>query len=164
MQKGGIYNHFPSKEDLAMQALDYATEQISQQFAVALKTTSNAADRLMAVILVMRDYAAHNPIAGGCPIMNCAMECDDIESPLLDKARQAMDRFRNMFVRIVAKGIAEGDFKAHIHPDTVATLFVANFEGALMLSNLYKDTIHMNRAMDHLAAYVEKELLVKKRK
>ncbi|HAE84352.1 MAG TPA: TetR/AcrR family transcriptional regulator, partial [Ktedonobacter sp.] len=28
-------------------------------------------------------------------------------------------------------------------------------EGAIMLSNLYKDPIHMNRAADHIVRYIE---------
>jgi len=32
---------------------------------------------------------------------------------------------------------------------------IATLEGANMLSNLYKDPIHMQRAVDHMVHYIE---------
>jgi len=161
MQKGGIYNHFSSKEDLALQALDYAIEQVVQRFTRALKENKTATARLLGVISVLRVYATDHPFPGGCPLLNSAIEGDDAANPALrEKAMQAMDRLRNMFVRIVAKGIAEGDFRPQTHPDTVATLFVASFQGAVMLSKLYKDAVHLERVMDHLTEYVNRELRI----
>lgn len=158
MQKGGIYNHFSSKEDLALQALDYAVQQVAQRFTRALQENENATDRLLAVISVLRVYATDHPFPGGCPLLNSAIESDDAHPALREKSRQAMDRMRDMFSRIVAKGIAEGDFRSQIHPDTVATIFVASFEGAVMLSKLYRDPVHLQRVVDHLTEYVNREL------
>ena len=36
LEKGGIYNHFPSKEALALQAFDYAVGLTAARFAAAL--------------------------------------------------------------------------------------------------------------------------------
>jgi len=155
LQKGGIYNHFSSKEELALEAFDYAIELVSRKFAEALQGKVSAMDRLTAVLGYFRGYSDDVPIPGGCPIMNCAIEGDDAHPALRDKARQAMDRFRNTFVRIIAKGIAQGEIRPDINPDAVTTFLVSALEGSVMLSNLYKDPTHARRVIDQLTQYVQ---------
>lgn len=155
LQKGGIYNHFDSKEELALEAFDYAIELVSRKFAEALQGKVSAMDRLTAILGYFRGYSEDIPIPGGCPIMNCAIEGDDAHPALRDKARQAMDRLRNTFIRIIAKGIGRGEIRADINPDAVTTFLVAALEGAAMLTNLYKDPTHMRRVIDHLTEYLQ---------
>jgi TetR/AcrR family transcriptional repressor of nem operon len=155
LQKGGIYNHFESKEDLALQAFDYAIEQMSQKFAEALKGKENAIDRMLAIISYFRGYGENAPMPGGCPIVNCAIEGDDAHPALRDRARKAMDRLRDVFIRIIAKGISRGEIRADINPDATTTLLVATLEGGVMLTNLYKHPVHLNRVMDYLTAHIE---------
>ncbi|MBM3356211.1 MAG: TetR/AcrR family transcriptional regulator [Betaproteobacteria bacterium] len=158
MQKGGIYNHFKSKEDLAVQAFDYAVERIAEKYRAALEGKEHAVDRLVAVITLFEVYEGDAPFAGGCPLMNCAIESDDTSPVLRARARQAMDQWRDMFVRIIAKGISRGEIRPHVHPDTEATLFITSLEGAVMMSNLYKDPVHLRRVIARLVDYVNGEL------
>jgi AcrR family transcriptional regulator len=155
LQKGGIYNHFQSKEDLALQAFDYAFEVVSRRFAEALKGKENAIDRLLAIVEYFRGYGEDSPMPGGCPIMNCAIEGDDAHPALRDRARGAMDRMRGTFIRIIAKGISRGEIRADINPDATTTFMVSTLEGAVMLSNLYKDPVHLHRVLDYLAAHIQ---------
>ena len=37
LEKGGIYNHFKSKEDLALQAFDYAIGLLREEFGNSVK-------------------------------------------------------------------------------------------------------------------------------
>src|SRR6266480_5374711 len=46
LEKGGIYNHFESKEELALEAFDFAVELVSQRMRLALAGKINAIDRL----------------------------------------------------------------------------------------------------------------------
>ena len=155
LQKGGIYNHFASKEDLALEVFDYAVDMVGKKLAAALQGKESAMDRLLALIGYFRGYSDDIPIAGGCPIMNCAIEGDDAHPALRDKAREAMDRFRKIFVRIIAKGIASGELRADINPDGATTFLIAALEGAVMLTNLYKDPAHMRRVIDQLTGYAQ---------
>jgi len=155
LQKGGIYNHFESKEDLALQAFDYAFELMSQKFGEALKGKENAIDRLLAIISYFRGYGENTPMPGGCPIMNCAIEGDDAHPALRDRARKAMDQLRGTFIRVIAKGISRGEIRADINPDATTTFLVSSLEGAVMLTNLYKNPVHLHRVMDYLTAHIE---------
>ncbi len=155
LEKGGIYNHFSSKEQLALEAFDYAYGLVQQRVQVALHDKKHAVERLLALIEVFKSIADDPPVEGGCPILNTAIEADDAQPALKARAVAAMDDWRDTFHRILTKGIAKQEVRPDVDADVVATLFISMLEGAVMLSKLYDDTIHMQRAADHLTQYVE---------
>lgn len=158
MQKGGIYNHFASKEDLALEAFDYAIEVISQRITQALEGKTGAIERLRAAAGVFRAYADGAPFPGGCPLLNVAIESDDAHPALRRRARQTMDRWHGLFERIVARGIERGELRADVDPATVATVTIAALEGAVAMTNLHKDGTPMRRILAHLDSYFDREL------
>lgn len=155
LEKGGIYNHFSSKEQLALEAFDYTYGLVQQRVRQALAGKLNAIERLLAIVSVFQGIAEDPPVAGGCPILNTAIEADDANEVLRDRARAAMDDWRSTIQRIVNKGIERQEIRPGINVDEVATIFITTLEGAVMLSNLYKDPIYMNRAADHIVSYIE---------
>jgi TetR/AcrR family transcriptional repressor of nem operon len=155
MEKGGIYNHFGSKDDLALEAFDYAVDLVRQEFQQALKDKRDAIDRLEAIVGVYRAMPGGIPIAGGCPVLNTAIEADDTHPVLRDHARRTMDEWREFIIRVVDKGIERGQIRPQVNPDELATFLIATLEGAIMLTKLYDDTTHMNRAVAYLEHYLE---------
>src|SRR6059058_4480892 len=71
--KGGIYNHFASKEQLALEAFDYAVGLVLQRHRVALAGKTHAVDRLKAIVAAFSSLVEEPPLAGGCPILNTAI-------------------------------------------------------------------------------------------
>jgi len=155
LEKGGIYNHFSSKEQLALESFDYAYELVRQRVRQALAGKFNAIERLLAIVSVFQSEVDDPPVAGGCPILNTAIEADDANEVLRDRARIAMDDWRATIHRIVNRGIESGEVRPTTDADEVASLLIATLEGALMLSNLYKDPIHMERAAAHMIRFIE---------
>ena len=158
LEKGGIYNHFSSKEQLALEAFDYAYELVEQRVRQALTGKKHAVERLMAILSVFQSIADDPPVAGGCPILNTAIEADDAHPALRERARGAMNDWRATICRIVTRGIERQEIRQGVDADEVATLFICMLEGAVMLSNLYKDGTHMRRAVKHMAKYIETDL------
>ena len=104
---------------------------------------------------VFRRLPQGSPIAGGCPVLNTAVEADDAHPLLRQRAQQAMAQWHTFMGRIVARGIEKGEIRPEVDPDQVATLLIASLEGAVMLSKLYGDPIHMNRAVDYLTHFLD---------
>jgi len=154
LEKGGIYRHFDSKDDLALAAFDYAVDLVQQEFVLALKDKRDAVDRLRAIVGVYRAMPEGMPVAGGCPVLNTAIEADDTHPALRDHARRAMDEWREFVVRVTTKGIERGQVRPEVNADELATFLIATLEGAIMLTKLYDDTTHMNRAVDYLERYL----------
>ncbi|MEH1825163.1 MAG: TetR/AcrR family transcriptional regulator [Nostoc sp.] len=155
LQKGGIYNHFQSKDDLALQAFDFAIAHIKQHTRFALRSKRHAVERLQAIIGVFSSFAENPPIKGGCPLLNTAVESDDAHPALRERAQQAMNSWLHLIHRIIKTGIEKGEIRPEVSADEIATIIIATLEGAVMMSKLYGDSIHMHRVINHLNQYLE---------
>ena len=158
LKKGGIYNHFKSKDELALAAFDYAESLLVERVWSVVKTKRNAIARLDALVSGYLTYIDDPPLVGGCPILNTAIETDDTDSPLRDRALAAMNSWRGLIVRIVAKGIKKGEIKPTVEADAIATIIICNIEGAMMMSKLEKNPVHLRRAIAHLKIYLQDSL------
>ena len=155
LEKGGIYNHFGSKEQLAIEAYDYAMTRVTESLARSQDDATDAIDRLNRMILAFAGNARRPAIEGGCPIMNTAIEADDTNSDLRDRAKESMTLWHRLVGRIVKDGKAAGTLHPDVDPYALASTITASLEGALMLARLYDDPAHMDRVVDHLLPYVE---------
>ena len=158
LQKGGIYNHFRSKDELDIEAFDFAVNRVQSEFMGALKGKRHAVERLIAILSVYERMFDEPPVQGGCPILNTAVESDDAHPALRERAQLAMDAWRILLQRIVDKGIMRGELHSTVDADTVATILIATIEGAVMLSKLYGDANHLERALNFLKTYVQHQL------
>ncbi|MEA2660088.1 MAG: hypothetical protein QOF64_2823 [Candidatus Binatota bacterium] len=154
LEKGGIYNHFGSKEKLAIAAFDHSVSVLGARLDVARASSDDAGDQLVAILHAFARWASKPGIAGGCPIMNTAIEADDTNPELYAHARDAMTRWHRLIGSIIKHGVAEKQLVASTDPYEVATVITASLEGALMLARLHDDVAHMERVVDHLVAYV----------
>jgi AcrR family transcriptional regulator len=159
LEKGGIYNHFKSKEQLALEAFDYSYTILDQRIRAALAGKRHALERLSALLTYFQQLADDPPIAGGCPILNTAIEADDAEPALRDRARGAMDELRSTVRRIISKGIERGEVRPGVDVETWTSVMIATLEGAVMLSRLYQDSMHMRRAVAYLEQCMERDLV-----
>ena len=163
LEKGGIYKHFRSKEELTLAAFDYAFAQVQQRMGAMLQEKKHAIERLYVIIEFFAQNVDTPPIAGGCPIMNTAIESDDAYPLLRERARMAIDQWFDTIYHIVEKGIERGEIRAGIEAKEVADVLISALEGALMVSKLYQDAGHMQRVTTYLRRYVEGELPVRER-
>src|SRR4029077_13391890 len=75
LKKGGIYRHFASKEELAAEAFDYTWEAAWNARLLHVDEKANGIEKLKQLIA---NFAEHrSPVAGGCPILNTAIDADD---------------------------------------------------------------------------------------
>lgn len=158
LEKGGIYNHFGSKEELAIEAFHHSVNTMKRHFAKAFENKRNSVDRLLAFLEAFGELAENRPLPGGCPIMNVAIESDDAHPVFCIEARQAMDELYNTITKIVSRGIEKSEISQQTDADAVATILISTLEGALMMSKLYKDPVYVSRATDHLKRYIESSL------
>ena len=153
-EKGGIYNHFAGKEELALEAFDYAAGVMGERFRSALEGREGAIERLFAVVDVLGGLAEDPPVAGGCPVLNTAVESDDAHPALKARAAQAATDWLRLLGSIVKEGVGSGELGVGTDPRATASVVVATLEGALMLSKLHDDPAHMHRAVDHLKEHL----------
>src|ERR1700682_4748167 len=102
-EKGGIYRHFDSKQQLAAEAFDYAWRETLDARIHDLDTISNTVDRLKQ--LVANFVERRGTIPGGCPLLNTAIDTDDENSVLHERARKALRGWRSYLISVIDAGI-----------------------------------------------------------
>lgn len=158
IQKGGLYRHFESREALAVAALDFAVGGVRERLLNAVTAQDNACDKLLAMLCAYADKGLNAPMAGGCPIMNTAIETDHTHPRLRKRAQRAMSEWHGLIVRVVEAGRRAGEIREAVVAKDVASSFIAAVEGGVMLTQLYGDPSYLDAALRHLADYVERDL------
>jgi len=154
LRKGGIYNHFASKDELMLEAFDYSIERLSRRYAEAIKGSSSSIEQLIAIASIYRNIVEDPPLKGGCPLLNTAIESDDAHPALRDKARQAMDRFLKFIRIVIDRGKRLGQIHDSVDAETVSINIVSAMEGGVMMSQLYRDSRYMRHVLKNLESYI----------
>lgn len=164
LKKGGIYNHFRNKEEIALAAFDHAYALQSESYANAIRAVRGQPTlQLRAMIDVFVESYEDPVVTGGCIVMNTAIESDDNNPALKAHAAAAMDEWRDLIMRIIVKGIAKGKFRSETDPSALASLIIASLEGGLMMSKLYNDPAYIHRVAEHLHSYINQNILTTER-
>jgi len=154
LEKGGIYRHFGSKQELAGEAFDHAWKIAMETRFAGTDEIPNAVDRLEQIVLNFRDRRT-GLVPGGCPLLNTACDADDSNSELRAKARQALGEWLNRLQSIVEEGQRRGDVLRNVDSEKLAALIVSTLEGSLALSRLQKSLEPLDVACAHLSEYLD---------
>lgn len=154
LEKGGIYRHFESKQQLADEAFDYAWKLALDTRFEGTEEISNAVDRLKLFIRNFRDRRA-GLVPGGCPLLNTAIDSDDGNPQLRARARQALRSWLDRLRSVAAEGQQRGEVRAEVDSAELARLIVSTLEGGLMVSRLQRKDDALDQACRHLEEYLE---------
>src|SRR6202008_3523445 len=121
LEKGGIYRHFDSKQQLAAEAFDYAWKVALDTRFEGAQTVSNTVDRLKQIVRNFWDRRA-GLVPGGCPLLNTAIDSDDGNPQLRAKARQALGSLFDRLQSIADEGQQRGEVRADVDSANLATL------------------------------------------
>lgn len=155
LKKGGIYRHFTSKEELALEAFGFAIQKLSERFDEALAGKVTAAEQLRAIIAVYARIPSDPPVPGGCPLLNAAVESDDGNPELKAEAQRVLSGVKQALRKIIRAGQETGELRADLDREAIADVFVAQLEGAVMMSKLFGSPVPMRHTVQHLTAWLE---------
>jgi TetR/AcrR family transcriptional regulator, transcriptional repressor for nem operon len=156
LEKGGIYRHFSSKEELAAEAFDYAWKSAFETRIHDLEQVPNSIEKLKRFIV---NFINGRPaVPGGCPVLNTAVEADDGNLLLRDRVRAAWREWRDYLAEIVAGGLKRKEIRPEVDAKQVATLIISSLEGALMIARLERNKEALLTAQSHLERYLDTEV------
>ena len=142
LQAGGVYRHFDGKEALAIAAFDHAAASHWAFYNEAVAGVDGAVNRAVALVNAVASIVERPIVAGGCPLLNAAVETDDAHPAmpgLRGRVRRAMDKVIGLGRDILTDGIATGELPPSVDAAAEARLAIATIEGAIMLAKLYND-------------------------
>lgn len=159
LEKGGIYRHFSSKQELAAKAFDYAWAEAMKARRHDLDGVENSVDKLKQYIANFVERRGSVP--GGCPLLNTATDSDDGNAVLRARARKALLGWQNFLEAIIADGIRKSEIRANVEKAKVANVIIASLEGAIMISRLEQSLEPLRTAQAHLVDYLEAKVRLK---
>lgn len=154
LEKGGIYRHFESKQQLAAEAFDYAWGLAMETRFEGTQEIPNTVDRLKQLVRNFKDRRS-GLIPGGCPLLNTAIDSDDGNPQLRERARKALGSWLDRIEAVVEEGQRRGEIRREIDSSKLAALIVSTLEGSLMVSRLQRKEGACALACDHLEEYLE---------
>lgn len=150
LTKGAIYRHFDNKDELEMESLSYLSSIMFTTLKQRIQAESTAPNKLRSICQYYKNYLFSPEVQGGCPLLNAAIEADDNNPALRGRAVSILDMLHQSLVSIFNNGIKYGQLKSYTDVDYYSTLFIANLEGAIMMSKLRGNAQDINRVILHL--------------
>jgi TetR/AcrR family transcriptional repressor of nem operon len=160
LEKGGIYRHFDSKQQLAGEAFDYAWKVALDTRFEGTQEISNTVDRLKQIVRNFRDRRA-GLVPGGCPLLNTAIDSDDGNPQLRGRAQRALSSWLSRLRWIIEEGQRNGEIRRDVNSWELPTLMVSTLEGSLMASRLLRNDGPRDLACRHLEEYLETSVRAK---
>ncbi len=154
LEKGGLYNHFASKEELAVATFDYAWNEVNAHFARSLAGVAAGAPYLHAYVDAFVRYVQRPVVAGGCPLANAALEADDALPFLRDRVRDAYARVRSFVRHHVARAVQLGQFRPETDAGAAAEFTIAALQGGLLLARAARSRAGMASVAASLHAWL----------
>ena len=155
LEKGGIYRHFESKEELAAEAFDYAWNFASSKRRTHLEATPNHADKIKQHIA---NFVERAGLPGGCPLLNTAVDSDNGNPVLRDRVRKALRNWKLMLGTLIEDGIQAGTVRPDSDACAVANRIVATLEGAMLIGRIEHNDRALRQAVEDLNLFFDTEL------
>lgn len=153
LEKGGIYNHFASKDELAMAAFEYAVRVNGALVMESVNQHQHSIDKLEAFVACFSTMSEKSPVPGGCPLLNTAIECDDSHPEMRERVQSAVKLVLRSLENIIKSGIKCGEIRDDVDAKAEARVIFSALEGSIMLSRLLHDS-SINAISAHLQAHI----------
>jgi TetR/AcrR family transcriptional repressor of nem operon len=136
LTKGSIYGNFANKDEVALAAFDHNAKKVNSIIRQEMDKHASIKDKLLVYVDVYENYLKFPFPAGGCPILNTAIDADDTHAILKQKACDAITSWKNSIIKLVDKGIALKEINKATNSEQVALTLIATMEGAIMISKV----------------------------
>ncbi|MHB9074985.1 MAG: TetR/AcrR family transcriptional regulator [Desulfobaccales bacterium] len=130
--KGGLYNHFKSKEDLFFAALSEARKIWRQRNLAGLDRWERPLDKLKQILENYRDqYLADSEnFPGGCVFVALAVELHDQQPHLAQEVNEGFKGFKGLIKRLLDQEQTAGNLKNDIDTGMAAEVIFSGILGA----------------------------------
>lgn len=160
LQKGGIYNHFRNKDEIALEAFDYNFNRMIKRFRKRLDRDRTAREKLNSVIEVFASLG-EDPLVkgGGCPIFNTAVDSTNTHPELTKKAKEGIKTLKRYIEIKIEEGMKAREFVNTTNAEEISTLIISSLEGAIIMSRVNQDLNYVAVTENFLKKYIEDHVI-----
>lgn len=153
LEKGGIYRHFPAKQEIALEAFHYA---VNKAITERLERADQETAPLSRVRVMINSFIERpSPVAGGCPVMNLGSGSTDTNPELRVLALRSLESWKQWIMAALAAAKDSGNIPPKTDSRKLANQIVATLEGALLISKLEKNSTGLYDAVDGLKCVLD---------
>ncbi|TWV55520.1 TetR family transcriptional regulator [Streptomyces misionensis] len=128
--KGSLYNHFASKEEIAVEAI--RRYGAARRLSELTRPGTPALDRLRAHFESLRDEVVRLGIRRGCLLGNFGAEAADHHDAIRATLATGLGRWRAAIAEVIGQAQQEGTVRAQADAETLAGFILNAWEGTLI--------------------------------
>lgn len=147
LTKGSIYGNFAGKDEVALAAFEYNLSLVDSTVRREMACYHTCKEKLLVYTYVYDHFKQYPFSLGGCPILNTAVEADDTHPALRQRAIDAINFWKSKIIRLIEKGVENGEFRPGVNAEETALTLIAMIEGAIMISHLTGKSLYRKSVM-----------------
>jgi TetR/AcrR family transcriptional regulator, transcriptional repressor for nem operon len=149
LTKGALYGNFSDKEEIATAAFRHAMQKVREMVQQKLAGARTFKGQLIALFDFYAQYVFDPPVAGGCPLLNAAVETDDDHPSMRRVVVKELMQTVSFIQNLLEQGVSKGEFKRNIKSKELAYTFFCTIEGAVMFSRVERSREPMDIVIRH---------------
>ena len=143
--KGSFYNHFKSKEDLAVEVIDRYIEL--GPHALLGDTGMPPLKRLKGYFSALGQQFVDSGYKKGCLLANFSSELADHSGPVRRRLESAFDDWVKLIAGAIKEAQKVGEVDSKLKPEQLAGVLLSAFEGALLRGRASGDSAPLKEFM-----------------
>jgi TetR/AcrR family transcriptional repressor of nem operon len=155
--KGGLYNHFKSKEELFMEALSTARKNWRERNLKGVAPNDRPLRQIKTILENYRDHylPEDERLPGGCIFVGLVVELSDQEPRLAAEVNEGFVRFKGMLTRLLEKERLAGGLQSGVEVAQVVNMVFSGLLGACVVYTSDKSRRNLDMSIgaliDHLS-------------
>jgi len=155
--KGGLYNHFKSKDDIFFAVLSEARKIWRQRNLEGLDKIQKPVEKVKRLLQNYRDnyLKDKNTFPGGCIFVTLSVELDDQRPEFSQELNEGFRRFKAMIKKYLDQGKDLGELRAEVDTGAVTEMIFAGMLGASVIYGTEKTSSSIDKCFNALIDYLE---------
>ena len=156
--KGGLYNHFKSKEDLFLHVLKEAQRIWRERNLAGLEEIEKPVEKLKKLLENYRDRYMKDTanFPGGCVFVTLSVELDDQRPNLSHEINKGFAGLKNMIKSFLDQGKDSGEISEDVNTEAVTEMLFAGVLGASVVYGTEKSTVILEQTISSLIDYLDR--------
>jgi TetR/AcrR family transcriptional repressor of nem operon len=147
VQKGNLYFHFSSKDDLCLALIEEAKKEYFSYLESSMKS-ERPLEKINDILNAILARHRKMNFIGGCIFGNMALEMTDINSRFSMVIKEVFHEWEQLLAGLLQDAQMSGDLDNELDPLPMARFIVASIEGGIMMAKVSKNEDDIVNCMD----------------
>ena len=155
--KGGLYNHFKSKDDILVAVLSEARKVWREKNLAGLDEIERPVEKVKKLLENHRDRYLKDTetFPGGCIFVTLSVELDDQRPDFSQELNEGFVRLKAMIRRYLDQGKENGELRGEVNTESVTEMIFSGMLGASVIYGTGKVFASIDQIINSLIAYLE---------